>query len=202
MMLSTSHHPDTSENQGLSAGFADPVHHAQACFRSILQALSTPGRVVDLAINLDAPAPLSPASAAILLTLADSTTRISIQSATAATRQWVGFHTGAVESQPENADFVFTTLRPMLATLNAGSDDMPEEGASLILDLSAFGQGRHYRLTGPGIETQAFFQAPLDANFASEWRISSQSAPRGIDILLCAGRQIIGLPRSVTIEEI
>ena len=42
---------------------------------------------------------------------------------------------------------------------------------------------------------------PLDADFIAEWRAQSRTAPRGVDIILCAGTTIIGLPRSLTIGD-
>lgn len=202
MNLTTTPGLPDRDNPGLTPGFSDPVHHAQACFRSILHAMSSPGTPIELHMDLCPPPPFSPASAAVLLTLTDNTTRISVQSATPASRQWVAFHTGAIDSPAETADFVFATLRPQLATLKAGSDLLPEQGATLILDLPELGQGRHYRLTGPGIESETILLAPLDAHFASEWHACRQWAPRGVDMLLCAGRHIIGLPRSVCMEEL
>jgi alpha-D-ribose 1-methylphosphonate 5-triphosphate synthase subunit PhnH len=41
---------------------------------------------------------------------------------------------------------------------------------------------------------------PLGEDFFNEWSAQRPNLPRGVDILLCAGRQVIGLPRSVNVE--
>jgi alpha-D-ribose 1-methylphosphonate 5-triphosphate synthase subunit PhnH len=183
----------------LEPGFSTPIE-AQACFRGVLQALSTPGAVVTLPSTLTPPQPLSPAAAAILLTLADPMVSVSLDASPAA-RDWLVFHAGTRLVAPAEADFVYATARPALATLRQGDDAAPEDSATLILDVPALNAGATYRLTGPGIETELLMQLPLDAHFIAEWRAQSRTAPRGVDILLCAGTQIIGLPRSLTIGD-
>jgi alpha-D-ribose 1-methylphosphonate 5-triphosphate synthase subunit PhnH len=183
-----------------SPGFNSPME-SQSCFRGVLQALSRPGTMVTLEGILTPPPPLSPAAAAILLTLADPFTAVSLPESEAA-REWLTFHAKARLTSPEAADFVLTFTRPALAGLRQGTDDEPEDSATLILDCPSFDLGRHYRLTGPGIETETLVQLPLDENFVAEWRAQSGTAPRGVDVILCAGTNIIGLPRSLTIEEV
>ena len=185
----------------LSPGFADPAADAQSCFRTILDALCRPGQVVSLPVTLTPPRPLSRAAAAILLALVDPTVRVSLPPGTEAARAWLAFHRGVQCTPPAEADFIFALARPPLASLRAGSDDEPEQGATLLLDLPRFGAGRRYLLTGPGIETVASLHAPLDATFAAEWRVMRAAWPRGIDIFLCAGAEVIGLPRSLAIVE-
>jgi len=99
----------------------------------------------------------------------------------------------------EDADFVVARTRPPLGSLRSGTDDEPEGGATLILDVESFA-GRQARLTGPGIETETILRLPLDEAFFIEWAARRKNLPRGVDMLLCAGRQILGLPRGVKIE--
>ncbi len=183
----------------LEPGFSTPIE-AQACFRGILQALSTPGVIVTLPTTLTPPLPLSPAAAAILLTLADPMVTVSLEASIAA-RDWLVFHAGTRLVTQEEGDFVYATACPSLATLRQGDDAAPEDSATLILDVPTLNAGRIYRLTGPGIETERLIQLPVDETFIAEWRAQSRTAPRGVDILLCAGTQIIGLPRSLSIGD-
>lgn len=185
----------------LTPGFTDPVHQAHTCFRAILLAMSSPGCIVNLPVTLHPPIPFSSASAAILLTLTDSATPINVAAATEYARRWIDFHCSAPQSDLAQADFVFAAQRPALASLKQGSEETPETSASLILDLPHFIHGRRYRLSGPGIETSTLMQAPLDEWFVTEWNAMYQRAPCGIDLILCAERQIIALPRSIKIEE-
>ena len=180
-------------------GFSTPLE-AQASFRGVLQALSTPGVRIQLPATLTPPAPLSSAAAAILLTLADPMVTASLPDAQAA-RDWLVFHSGTKLVEAGEADFVYATARPALATLRQGSDGAPEDGATLILDVPELDAGPLCRLTGPGIETEIVTRLPLDADFIAQWRAQSRTAPRGVDIILCAGTTIIGLPRSLTIGD-
>jgi alpha-D-ribose 1-methylphosphonate 5-triphosphate synthase subunit PhnH len=172
----------------VSPGFANAAQ-AQSCFRAVLRALSRPGEIVEIAGDL-------PAVSAILLTLADASTAVSIEDTA---RDWLVFHTGARMAALEDADFVVARNRPPLGLLRNGTDDEPEDGATLILDVEG-SEGRQCRLTGPGIESETILALPLDEEFFAEWNAQRQSLPRGVDVLLCAGRQVIGLPRSVNIE--
>ena len=182
-------------------GFADPVADAQASFRAVLDAMARPGRIHPAGVGLEPPAPLAPATAALLLTLADPDTRLWLDPALAAARDWIVFHCGApLVADPGAAMFVVTTMMPRFDLLAAGSDEAPEAGASVILQLPALGAGPRFRLSGPGLAGPTDFAASgLGAGFAAAWAGNRALFPRGIDLLLCAGRQLAALPRSVSV---
>ena len=58
--------------------FADPVFESQAVFRRIMRAMAAPGTILVCGEALAPPAPLAPAAAAALLTLADFETPLWI----------------------------------------------------------------------------------------------------------------------------
>ena len=59
-----------SSISGLAAGFASPVHDAQRCFKTVMQAMARPGSLQAFQPELkDLPAPLTPMAAALALTL-------------------------------------------------------------------------------------------------------------------------------------
>lgn len=133
----------------LPRGFAHAAHNSQACFRAVLEAMARPGRVqalpADLLQGLHHPDGLSPALAAVLLTLTDADTRVHWSedlcpaAAPAAWRAFGRFHTGSAEAaDPAEADFAFThaTHRPetLLAALPLGKDETPQHGATLVIE--------------------------------------------------------------------
>lgn len=185
----------------LHLGFADPVLDSQACFRAVLDAMSRPGRIAGVAFP-DPPPPLDPATAAVLLTLADAEASVWLDHGALAAQEWVVFHCGAALAAPGQATFG-VALRPVpLAGLQAGTDDAPELGATLILQVAALGRGRRLCLSGPGIATTATLLVDgLAGDFVAEWAANHALFPRGIDLILCAGTQMAALPRSTRVAE-
>ena len=185
----------------LHPGFADPVLDSQACFRAVLDAMSRPGRIAGVAFP-DPPPPLDPATAAVLLTLADAEASVWLDHGALAAQEWVVFHCGAALAAPGQATFG-VALRPVpLAALQAGTDDAPELGATLILQVAALGRGRRLCLSGPGIATTATLLVDgLAGDFVAEWAANHALFPRGIDLILCAGTQVAALPRSTRVAE-
>jgi alpha-D-ribose 1-methylphosphonate 5-triphosphate synthase subunit PhnH len=195
----------------LPRGFADATHDAQSVFRSVLDALSRPGRLQTLEASdgLQAPAPLSRGLTALLLTLLDTETSLHLSEPLASDAAWMycRFHTGVQrEDNIAQADFVATRAsHALLDGLRLGSDDAPQQGATLIVDTGslALDRGTGLRLTGPGIEhEQRMGLCALPLAFWQQ-RIAMQPLfPCGIDMLLVCGSQLIGVPRStlITIE--
>lgn len=182
----------------LSPGFAS-VLDAQACFRALLSAFSTPGAIVPLPVHLTPPTGLSMACAALLLTLADSHTKVALPE-TCIARRWLTFHTGALAGDASLADFCVATKVPVLATLRQGTDAEPEDSTTLILDVERL-DGPLYRLFGPGLKAPVTVGLPLEKTIIKQWHTQTRNAPRGVDIILCAQDRILALPRSLQIEE-
>lgn len=185
-------------------GFADPVHDAQSVFRAVLDALSRPGQLQTLAAcdGLQAPAPLSRGLTGLLLTLLDGETSLHLHGTLGSDAAWMAtrFHTGVLAAEPGEAAFV--AMRAEDASWNGlrlGSDDHPQEGATLIVEASSF-SGVPLRLQGPGIEsTQRLGGCGLPATFWQQ-RIDMQPQfPRGVDLVIVCGTQIVAVPRSTQI---
>jgi alpha-D-ribose 1-methylphosphonate 5-triphosphate synthase subunit PhnH len=185
----------------LSPGFADPVADAQACFRSVLDAMARPSRIHSVAGAVP-PAPLCSAAGAALLTLVDHETPLWLDPDADAARAWIQFHCGAPLAGIGDAAFGLALSLPDLAALPAGSDEAPETSATLILQVASLGRGRRFRLRGPGLRGGAELAVEgLPADFVTQWQRNRSQFPRGIDLVLCAGDQLAALPRSVTVEE-
>ena len=180
-------------------GFADPVLDAQASFRAVLEALSRPGRVQPVVAPPEVPPGLSPAAAAVLLTLVDATTPLRLAAGEQAAR-WVRFHCGCPLVR-DGAAFVLDPAAS-LSELEAGTEEEPERGATLILEVAALEDAPGWRLTGPGIRDAHRLRATgSPAGFLGDWATNRARFPRGVDVILCAGTRIAALPRTVRIEE-
>ena len=181
------------------SGLADTVLDAQASFRAVLEAMSRPGRVQRVVPPPEVPPGLSPAAAAVLLTLVDSATPLRL-SAGAEAEAWVRFHCGC-PVQREGADFVLDPSATLLK-LDAGTEEEPERGATLILDVTSLDENGGWRLTGPGIkEAHRLRVIGAPEGFVADWARNRAGFPRGVDVILCAGTKIAALPRTVRIEE-
>ena len=182
-------------------GFADPVLSAQETFRAILEAMSRPGTIQVAGGTLTPPARLGQAAAACLLTLVDADTRLHAAPAFEAARDWIAFHCGAAfASDIGEADFVLADRLPDFASLAAGTDDGPQDGATVIMQVAGFEGGMTLLLSGPGLKAPVSLSVDgLPANFPSLWAANHARFPRGVDLILCAGDRLVALPRSLRV---
>jgi alpha-D-ribose 1-methylphosphonate 5-triphosphate synthase subunit PhnH len=204
----------------MTAGFRDATHGAQRTFRVLLDAMSRPGRVIalpDEAINgieppvsADSARRMSVGVAAVMLTLLDAETSVRIvgSMAGAAASAYLRFHTGVgAAGLDEPATFTVAHASDAHAALwtqlDAGTDEAPQDGVTLVLQVDELGPrgdtGLHLR--GPGIEAmQALSVSGTSSDFWS-WRIRQQALlPRGVDIVLVCGTRIAAIPRTTRIE--
>ena len=187
----------------LLPGFADPVLDAQRAFRAVLEAMSRPGTQHRTGAELCAPSPLMPATAAVLLTLADGDTPVWLASPFAEASDWISFHCGAtITPRIGEAAFAVAEEMPDLASLNTGSDEIPEDGATLILQVRGFDRGEKLRLAGPGLAAPATIAVQgLPEHFVAAWEANHALYPRGVDLILCTGEELAAFPRSLRITE-
>ena len=188
----------------LAPGFGDPVADAQACFRALLDAMSRPGLVRRVPAQPRPPPPLGPAAAAAALALADAATPLWTD-AGAEAAAWLAFHAGCPLAEAAgDAAFALACRAPPppLDALEQGTDEEPHRSATLIVQVAALEPGRGWRLRGPGIETEHRLAVRgLPEGFAAHWAANRAAFPRGVDVILCAGRDLAALPRTVSIEE-
>ncbi len=185
----------------LSPGFADPVQDSQAVFRALMDAMARPGRVHRVAGPEATPAPLNRATASVLLTLADAETPLWLDEPASAAWDWVIFHCGASRAPLGAAQFAVALAAVDWATLNRGTDEEPEQSATLILQVGGLEAGAGLRLSGPGLAGTARLHVDgLPDGFLGWWPTNRRMFPRGVDVILCAGDALTALPRTVTIE--
>jgi alpha-D-ribose 1-methylphosphonate 5-triphosphate synthase subunit PhnH len=193
----------------LHRGFPDPVPDAQAVFRTVLAAMAAPGTIAALPGGRpEPPPPLTPALAALALTLADHDTPVWLDArlgAAPAVAAYLRFQTGApVVDDPGRAHFAFALgldRLPALAAFAQGSHDYPDRSTTLVLSLAALGDGDGLLLSGPGIKQRATLRAaPLSDGFVAALAGNHARFPRGVDCILVAGGKLAGLPRSTRVE--
>jgi alpha-D-ribose 1-methylphosphonate 5-triphosphate synthase subunit PhnH len=191
----------------LQPGFTSPVIEAQRVFRRLLEAMSRPGTVQCLDLDLALPAPLAPGAAALCLTLADMTTPLWLDGPVAndAVVQYLRFHTGApVARRPQDASFALigdAALPLDLRRFAAGDDEYPERSTTIVMQVADLRPGEGRRLSGPGIEDHARLAIDgLDAGFWPQWQANHALFPRGCDVVFVAGQRIAALPRSTAAE--
>ena len=185
--------------------FADPVFQSQAAFRAILTAMSRPGGIVACGDGLAPPAPLSPAAAATLLTLADFETPLWLSGGYAGGEvgAWLKFHTGAPAAPPARAAFALVDLAadPLdLTSFAQGVAEYPDRSTTLVVEVATLSTEGALRLSGPGVKGEARFGfSPLPPHFAEMWRANRAASPLGVDLILTSGARLAALPRSTEI---
>ena len=180
-------------------GFVDAVHDSQSCFRAVLDAMSRPGQVSRVAW-IDPPAPLAIATAAVVLTLLDAETPCWLDDGVAAARDWIAFHCGVHFTTRERAWFGVGLTLPPLGEFFAGTDDEPERGATVIVQVASLHEGQALHLTGPGVNGARLLKVTgLPPDFILSWARNHALFPRGVDLVLCAGAELACLPRTVAI---
>ena len=104
---------------------------------------------------------------------------------------------------PGGAAFALATgTPPALDALEAGTEEQPQRGATLVVQVGALESDRGWRLTGPGIEHEhRLMVTGAPDGFVAAWAANRARFPRGVDVVLCAGDRIAALPRTVAIEE-
>jgi len=182
--------------------FADPVGDAQITFRAVLDAMARPGTLMRAGDGLTPPAPLDPATGAVLLTLVDYDTALWLDPAWEAARGWIAFHCGAeFTDAPARAAFALALTLPDLARLSPGTHEQPETAATLILQVGSLHEGTRYRLRGPGLRgINTLSVRGLPDDFVAIWQRNRAGFPLGVDLVLCAGPTLAALPRSVMVE--
>ena len=196
------------EQLTLDGGFAEPVFGAQRNFRAVMDAFANPGQRQTLELPARSGG-LAPELAAIALTLCDHDTALWLDPSlveSEAIVAWLRFQTGApLTTDPARAQFALVsdaTALPQLDRFGLGSDEYPDRSTTIALLLPSLASGPALKLRGPGIkDVAAIAPSGLPADFVAQWSTNRALFPRGVDLLLVAGGQVIGLPRTTRIVE-
>ncbi len=192
----------------MMCGLADPVYDSQRIFRTVLDVMSRPGRIMALASELEPPSPLLATSACLLLALADYETTVWLDSALTelpAAGDYIRFHTGArLTRDCGEADFAVVaapTLLPPLTAFAQGTPEYPDRSTTLIVQAETLSQAG-WVFQGPGIPNRMAFRAdPLPADFGRQLAANRTRFPCGVDLVFATPTELAALPRSCRIVE-
>lgn len=190
----------------LKRGFENPTLEAQALFRKILDAVARPGRVQDLSDAPEPPEGLSRATAGIALTLLDFETPLWLDPALrkGETQTWLRFHCGCpLVEEPAAAAFAIVAdaaTMPRLEQFHRGEDKYPDRSTTVIVQTGSLTQGPPVTISGPGIKTtEQVCATGLVEDFWEQMHDNGKDFQFGVDLMLTADVQLIGLPRTVQV---
>ncbi len=185
--------------QTLSGGFADPAIASAVAFRQVMEAMARPGTIHTLTGSAP-PAPLSPATGAVLLTLCDPDTPIHLTGSLDcdAVRTWVAFHTGAPVVGPSHCMFALGAWDD-LTPLNAyqiGTPQYPDRSSTLIVQVERL-EPIGATLSGPGIKDTHSLSLPKTPAFQQ----NAGHFPLGLDFIFTCGDRVAALPRTTVVTQ-
>ena len=109
---------------------------------------------------------------------------------------------GAQISEIDEADYVFLgELRSLdpLQEVRTGSDLYPDK-AALVIARARIGSGQELRLTGPGVDNEVTLRiSGLPDGFWQQRNVLMRY-PKGFDLILLDGVNVIAVPRSTIVE--
>jgi alpha-D-ribose 1-methylphosphonate 5-triphosphate synthase subunit PhnH len=191
---------------GLLPGFTDPTRESQTAFRAIMNATARPGCTADLSGAPTPPDGLCRAAGAAALTLIDQDTPLWLHPAFrgGSVETWLRFHcTCPIVEAPLEAAFAIIADpgdMPPLAAFNQGDAKYPDQAATLIVQVAALDGGPVLEMRGPGIAAVAQC-APVGLP-ATFWVARADLVAHfqyGFDLMLCAGDQLVSIPRTTRI---
>ncbi|MEM9210688.1 MAG: phosphonate C-P lyase system protein PhnH [Pseudomonadota bacterium] len=182
----------------LTKGFTRPAIDAAVVFRSVMNAMARPGRVYEI-LDVTPPPGLSPATAAVCLTLFDRETPVFLGPSidTSEVREWLTFHTNAPFVPSETAQFALGEWNDMLplSKFPIGTPEYPDRSATLVINREGW-DGHTARLSGPGLKEPLCAQLPAIQPFAE----NSELFPLGLDVIFTCCSEVMALPRSTKLE--
>ncbi|MCR2831682.1 phosphonate C-P lyase system protein PhnH [Acidithiobacillus ferrooxidans] len=173
----------------------------QLTFRMLLEAMSCPGQRMTLPDSAEE-SPFRPACTTILHTLLDADTPVALAYPDAAAEHWLRTRCYAPVVPPKDAVFaVATDWSWEDHVFPIGTEEEPENSATLIIEIPTLQGGPNLILRGPGIQSMRAIAPEIGAGFLPFSQHNHSLYPRGVDLILCSGRDFLCLPRTTEIEE-
>lgn len=189
----------------LTPGFADTVTDSQIVFRAVLDAMSRPGTLQTIELALEGPETLDIAATALALALIDYETPLYLSPslATPASETYLKFHCGTriTKASREAAFAILDGAPDEFGAFNTGSDEYPETGATLVIQVDTIETDGPLLLTGPGIKDSSRINLPdISQAFWAKRTAQQRHFPRGLDFVFVSGTAMLALPRTTTVS--
>jgi alpha-D-ribose 1-methylphosphonate 5-triphosphate synthase subunit PhnH len=198
----------------------DPVHDAQRCFRKIMEAMASPGSIVELgeeASRVDIELPICKGLLLVALTLLDSESSFAVT--TADRRDWtlqivrgitreIARLSYAKAAPAADADFVLALGRgkavaEAIASARPGTLLDPQLGATVLAEAGRLDREGPLLLTGPGIESSSRIGVDLDPSWIAERERKNLEFPLGVDLILVDSlSRLAALPRTTAVAAV
>lgn len=169
----------------------------QQTYRSLLDAISRPGKVKPILWQEEG----SISTTAVLAALLDGEVTLSDHDNLLCQQDWLRLQ--AVKAESDQADYILCKavkapeFEPKLGTLTS-----PEQSATLILQVDTLVDGElKFQLSGPGVNGQIICAV---SGLHTEWLSRRQewiyAFPLGVDILFVDQAGVMALPRTTQLE--
>jgi len=190
-------------------GFKSVGEASQQIFRLTMQAFSRPGDLQIMEDYISSTPYSSSAAIQILLAMLDSETSLMISNGAMSKElnTYLRFHTACNLTQQMNAaQFAYFNAgenMPQLSEMVIGSDEYPDQGATILIEVAELtvGTSTGVMISGPGIkDPKRIDVSGVSPTFWQERQALQKEFPKGVDILFCRGLEFIGLPRSTKVD--
>jgi len=188
----------------------DLIFDSQRIFRSLLDAMANPGRIITLPkIGIETPA-ANKYPLLLLMTLLDHEASFCVMGGDQTqVTEYLKTNTGSKESGLGNSDFILVyggSSCGLIQGARVGTLEYPDESATVIYDIDSIGAGEMgvlLELSGPGIAGKRKVGASGIEQTEIEDVLAMRDYPLGLDLIFSdiAGR-IVCIPRSTTVEVI
>jgi alpha-D-ribose 1-methylphosphonate 5-triphosphate synthase subunit PhnH len=188
----------------LAAGFDEPVFGTQLAFRSIMEAISFPGRILEVVRPQGHPKGWPSSLASGCLTLLDSDVTVWLDHEDPDALNYLKFHTGCrISPRPEDADFaiILDVASAPLHQFKIGTDQYPDRSATLLIACESLTAGAPIDVSGPGIKSTNRMAPNIRNNqFWGIWADNNSLYPLGFDVFFFADNAVLALPRGVSAQ--
>lgn len=183
-------------------------HRTQRVFRNILEAMTFPGKIIQLEKSESQMANLFSQTAVICQTLLDSEVTFSVLNDRESSQD-IHAYTGSHAVHVREADFIVIpkeatdSFLEQVEWAKTGNLKDPQNSATIIYEVDSLFSGTHFELSGPGIKEEAFIYSTIPLDFIETRAKLNAEYPLGIDaIFIDKEGYILALPRTTRVLEV